>query len=265
MLTAVVAPMKYFPISLALAALLLPATAASAETWRVRVGLGAQIQPEFPGSDSLEVLPYPTISVAKGDKPFGFGAHDDSFDLELISTGGFSAGPAASFSPRRDESDVGAPVGDVDRTVEVGLFVQQYIGENVRLRGEVRKGIGGHDGFVGQIGADYVVRDGDRYTFSIGPRLRFADSEYMQSFYGVTPEVSILTLLPVYDPDGGIEAAGAVASFTYSLGGPFGLFGYGRYDRLVGDAKDSPIVREFGSPDQFSAGVGVSYVFNINL
>jgi outer membrane protein len=257
--------MKWYGIPLGLMALVLSATAASAETWRVRVGLGAQIQPEWPGGDSLEVLPYPTIDIAKGDKPFGFGAHDDSFDFELISTGGFSAGPAASLSPRRDESDVGAPVGDVDRTVEVGVFVQQYIGEKVRLRGEVRKGIGGHDGFVGQIGADYVARDGDHYTFSIGPRLRFGDTEYMESFFGVSPEVSALTLLPVYDPDGGIEAVGAVASFTYSLGGPFGLFGYGRYDRLVGDAKNSPIVEEFGSPDQFSAGVGVSYVFNINL
>jgi outer membrane protein len=263
--TAVVAAMKWFQLSLALMALLLPATAASGEPRRVRIGIGPQVQPEFPGADSLEVLPFPSFSIASGDKPFRFGAPDDSLSIALFSTGGFSIGPAAALSAHRDESDVGAPVGDVDRTIEVGGFVQQYLSENFRLRAEVRKGLGGHDGIIGSVGGDYVARDGDRYTLSIGPRLRFADSEYMDSFYGVRPEVSILTLLPVHDPDGGIEAFGAIGGFTYSLGGPFGLYGYARYDRLVGDAKNSPIVQEFGSPDQFSAGIGVSYIFDINL
>jgi outer membrane protein len=249
----------------ALFALLLPPASASAEAWRVRIGIGAQVQPEFPGSDSLEVFPHPALSVARGDRQFGFGAPDDSPSFALIKTGGFSFGPAAALSQHRDESDVGAPVGDVNRTVEIGGFVQQFLGENFRLRGEVRKGIGGHDGIVGNVGGDYVARDGDRYTFSIGPRVRFADSEYMQSFFGVSPEVALVTGLPVYDPDGGVEAVGAITGFTYSLGGPWGLFGYGRYDRLVGDAKDSPIVREFGSPNQLSAGIGVSYTFNLDL
>ena len=265
MRTIVVAAMKYSRVPLAFLALVLPATAASAEPWRVRVGIGPQVQPDYPGSDSLEFFPFPSFSAARGDKPFSFGAPDDSASFSLISTGGFSFGPAAAISQHRDESDVDAPVGDVDRTIEIGGFIQQYLGENFRLRAEARKGLGGHDGIIGSVGGDYIARDGDRYTFSIGPRLRFADSEYMRSFYGVPPEVSVLTLLPVHDPDGGIEAFGAITGFTYSLGGPFGLYGYGRYDRLVGDAKDSPIVREFGSPDQFSAGLGVTYTFNINL
>ncbi len=114
-------------------------------------------------------------------------------------------------------------------------------------------------------GADYVARDADRWTFSIGPRVRFGDSDYMESYFGVRPEVSILTLLPVYEPDGGVRAIGATSGFTYSLGGPFGVYGFARYDRLVGDAKNSPIVETFGSPDQFSAGLGLSYTFNIDL
>ena len=34
-----------------------------------------------------------------------------------------------------------------------------------------------------------------------------------------------------------------------------GVRGYGRYDRLVGDAADSPVTRELGSRNQPSAGV----------
>ena len=34
-----------------------------------------------------------------------------------------------------------------------------------------------------------------------------------------------------------------------------------RYDRLVGDAEDSPIVDDGGSRDQFTGGVSVAYQF----
>ena len=43
----------------------------------------------------------------------------------------------------------------------------------------------------------------------------------------------------------------------------WGVFGYARYERLIGDAAKSPIVRRFGSRDQLSAGLGLSYTFTI--
>lgn len=257
--------MRYLKPTLVLLAMVLPTCGAAAETWRVRVGAGAEVRPEFPGADSMEISPYPEVSVARGEEAFGLGAPDDSFDIKLVSSGGFSAGLDAALSQPRADSDVGSPVGDVSRTVEVGGFVQHMLGESFRVRAEARQALGGHDGLVGSLGADYFARDADRWTFSIGPRVRFADSDYMDAYFGVRPEVSILTLLPVYDPDGGVKAIGAISGFTYSLGGPFGLYGFARYDRLVGDAKDSPIVETFGSPNQFSAGLGLSYIFNIKL
>ena len=79
------------------------------------------------------------------------------------------------------------------------------------------------------------------------------------------PGTALATGLPAYRPDGGVRAIGAISGFTYSLGGPLGLFGYTRYDRLVGDAAKSPIVREYGSRNQWSAGLGVSYTFNLKI
>ena len=42
------------------------------------------------------------------------------------------------------------------------------------------------------------------------------------------------------------------------------MFGFARYERLVGDAAKSPIVREFGSRNQLSAGIGLSYTFTVS-
>ncbi len=260
--------MKPNELILAAAAILVPATEASAQVvgdYRVRVGIGAQVRPEFPGAEDSEVAPYPSFSFAKGDKPFSLGAPDDSLGIGLISSGGFSAGPAVALMSSRQNSDVGAPVGKVPWTFEAGAFVQQQIGDSFRLRGEVRRGVGGHGGLVGHIGVDYMARDADKWTFTIGPRVRFANGRYMREYFGVTPEAALATGLPTYRPDGGVKAVGMASGATYSLGGPLGLFSYVRYDRLVGDAKRSPIIRQLGSRNQWSAGVGLSYVFNLKI
>ncbi len=56
-------------------------------------------------------------------------------------------------------------------------------------------------------------------------------------------------------------AVAAAAGLHYALSGPLGLFGYARYERLIGDARKSPVVRELGSPNQLSGGLGLSYTF----
>ena len=69
--------------------------------------------------------------------------------------------------------------------------------------------------------------------------------------------------LPVYRPGGGIHAVAAASGLSYQFNPRFGLFGYARYERLVGDAAKSPIVRDLGSRNQLSGGLGLSYTFNV--
>ena len=241
------------------------ASAQVIETYRVRAGLGVQAKPEYLGSDKLNISPFPSVSFAKGDEPFGFGAHDDSLGVKLFGSGGFSVGPAAKLRSGRKNSDAGAPLGKVSRTIEIGAFVEQDVSDSFRVRGEVLKGLGGHEGLVGSLGADKVWRDGDKYLFAIGPRVRLADEKFQRAFFGISPEAALATGQPIYRPGGGIYAVGLTSSANYDLGGNWGLFGYAAYDRLVGDAKKSPVVRDYGSANQLSAGIGVSHTFNIRL
>jgi len=231
---------------------------------RVRVGLGAQLQPEFYGSDKTELGPLWDLDFAKGDNEFRFEAPDDGFDIAVISNDRFAAGPVANFQPGRKNSDVGANVGKVKSTIEAGAFVQAYPVKAFRVRGELRKGIGGHKGLVGDIGADYVARDGDNYVFSIGPRLLFSDAKFQRAFFGVTPAAALATGLPAYRPDGGMHAVAATSGLSYQFNKDFGMFGFARYERLVGDAGKSPIVRRLGSRNQGSAGIGLSYTFTVD-
>ena len=58
-------------------------------------------------------------------------------------------------------------------------------------------------------------------------------------------------------------AVAAASGLSYQFSPRFGMFGYARYERLVGDGAKSPIVRELGSRNQLSAGIGLSYTFTV--
>lgn len=253
--------------AIALAAILPAWSAAAAQDSRdirVRVGLGGQLRPEFIGDDDTELAPLFHVNIARGTNEFRFGAPDDSPSFALLSTNGFSFGPAGNIEGRREQSDVGAPVGSVSRTFEAGAFAQYLMGDSLRIRAELLKGINGHEGLVGMIGADKIWRDGDRYVFSIGPRVLFSDARYQRAYFGVTPAASLASGLPTYRPDGGVHAVAVASGASYALNDRWGLFGYARYERLVGDAARSAIIREFGSRNQLSGGLGLNYTFTIH-
>jgi outer membrane protein len=119
---------------------------------------------------------------------------------------------------------------------------------------------------TGDFAADLVIRGGPKEdgggesaVATVGPRLRWGSSKYTRAYFGVPTPAPIFTS---YEPDGGIYAVGAVAGLRLPLGRTFGLYGYLGYDRLTGDAADSPIVQA-GSRDQYSAGLALTYRFTI--
>lgn len=230
---------------------------------RVRLGLGAQLHPEFIGSDKIDLSPLFHVNTARGTHEFSFGAPDDSPSFTLVSTDGLSLGPAANIQWKRKQSEVGAPVGNVSTTFEAGAFAQYEARDSFRLRLELLKGVNGHEGLLGSIGADKIWRDGDRYVLSIGPRLLFSDGRYERAYFGVSPASSLASGLPAYRPGAGIYALAVASGLSYQLDSRWGLFGYARYERLVGDAARSPIIRELGSRDQLSGGVGLNYTFTL--
>jgi outer membrane protein len=252
--------------------LLLPVTAAFAadggekpkRDLLVTVGGGVQAYPRYPGADELKLAPLPILSFRKEGERASFEAPDEGIGFSLFGKeGSFQIGPALQLQGKRREKDVGAAVGNVGWTPEVGAFVQAYAGSNLRLRLEGRRGIGGHEGWTGDVSADFIARTGDSTLFSIGPRLRLSNRRYNRAYFGVSPAVAAATGLTAFDPDGGIRAVGIAAGLTQQLGDRFGVYAYAGYDRLVGDAGRSPIVRVHGSRSQPSAGIGLTYSFKV--
>jgi len=225
---------------------------------RTRVALGPQLAPSYPGADRYALRPFLDLSRATGDDPFAFEAPDESTGFALLRGDRLQAGPSLGFEGVRRRRDTDGALARVGFTVEAGGFVQYQLTPAVRLRGEARQGIGGHRGLVGVVGADYVARDADDWLFSLGPRVTLANGRYQRVYFGV-PAGS--AALPAYRPDAGIQAVGITAGALHQLTSRWGITGFAKYDRLVGDAGRSPVVSRYGSRDQLSGGIAVTYTF----
>jgi outer membrane scaffolding protein for murein synthesis (MipA/OmpV family) len=256
------------PLSLCLAAATaltaVPATAQDeGETTgkRTRVFAGPQFWPETPGSKKLVLGPFVDLSRAKPGEDFAFEAPDQSFGFDLVDDKKFDFGPTASIIRKRKPEAVGGNLPKVGLTVEAGAFAQAWLTPALRVRAEARKGLGGHGGWVGDVGADYVARQGDDWLFSIGPRVSLGDSKYSRAYFGVAPADVAASGLPAYDPKGGVQSVGVTAGYMRQLTRNWGVAAFARYDRLVGDAADSPVTRAFGSRNQPAFGIALSYTF----
>jgi MipA family protein len=230
----------------------------------VTLGIGPQAYPRYPGADSYGIGPFPIVGLRRPGQPIAFSSGDDSASIALLRYDSvINFGPAVRFQAKRNEDDVGAAVGDVPFTVEAGGFVQLLPSRNFRIRAELRRGVNGHKAWLGSLGADLIFRDDQNYIFAVGPRVRWASNRYNDTYFGVPFSIPAVGLPAAYDPDGGIYAVGGIANFTRRLGRNWGLQAYAGYDRLVGDAADSPLVRTLGSRDQFSGGAGLWLEFGV--
>lgn len=228
---------------------------------RIRVYAGPEIGPAYPGAENTRFSPFIDFSRARGDEEFAYEAPDEGFGIPIVSFGGVYIGPVFNFTGKRSVADTAPGIAPVKATVEAGLSVQANIGERLYGFTEVRRGVGGHDGWVVEGGVDYILRDQDKWLVSIGPRIEWGNGRHQRAYFGLTPQEAAASGLQPYSPGSGVQSLGGTLGALYQLSPHWGLAAYGRYDRLTGDAADSPITRNFGSRDQYSAGIAVSYTF----
>lgn len=231
----------------------------------VTLTANGQFLPRFPGSDKLIGVIYPAVNIRRAEELPRFAAPDDGFSISVLDDDpSVRFGPVARVQAGRYLDDDRRLFGlrKLNFSVEPGAFIEYFPVSFIRGRLEVRYSLNGAEGFVGNAGVDFI-RPYGRFTFSLGPRVSFADAVYMRSYFGVRPaEAAINGLLPAYRPGAGFVSAGVLGAVTYQWNETWATTGYVGYNRLVDDAARSPIPRQIGSRDQLTFGASVSYSFN---
>lgn len=231
----------------------------------VTVGLGVQAVPGFPGDNGFQAAPLIFARVRRPGEPIPARSPDQGPSVRLIGPAdGVSFGPTIGFQGRRRNRDVGAAVGNVAFSVEPGVFVQGFVTSELRLRAELRHGVTGHRGIVGDVAADYVLRGmDDRYVATLGPRARFAGARFNRSYFGVSDAAAAAIGEDPTAPGAGLYAVGVAGGLLFQLTPRWGLYAQAGVDRLVGDAAESAIIRRFGDRTQLNAGAAITYTFGI--
>jgi len=181
----------------------------------------------------------------------------------LVRSKRFKAGPLLKVDSGRDQDDSDdlAGLGDIGTGIELGLF-GSYSAGMTRTRIRWQKDIAsGHSGT--KIIGDFrvLVNQSEDLVLVGSIYSTWADNSYMNSYFGITPVQSQLSGLVEYDAGPGIKDVGAAFSAYYNFSEHWAFVANTGYTRLLGDAKNSPLVIERGSANQFSAGGFVVYRF----
>lgn len=241
-------------------------TSEPASGWIVSLGGTGQIGPKYDGASKAGFSGMPSVSWRRVGEEAGFSAPDDGLDYALYETKTFSFGPVASFRAGRYSGTDSKLFGlrDVPWTVEAGAFAEFWpIEDRLRTRLEVRQGFHGHHGVVADLSVDWVEKFG-AFTLSGGPRMSLGDKAFMRRNFGVSPGESALNgWLTPFTAKGGVKSAGVGTALDYQWSPIWTTTVFAKYDRLLGDADRSPIVRVLGQRDQVTFGLGATYSFKV--
>jgi outer membrane protein len=251
---------------------------AAPDSWQVRIGVGAVYSPTFLGSDEYQLRAGPSVEIRYKDRFFLSVIDGAGFDM--VKTKRLRAGPIIKLQQQRREngknmfviaggqSDALRGLGDVPATAEAGGYIQ-YQSAGFSAKVEVRKGIGGHDGLIAEIGARYTtglmgIAVGDRSVIlSLGPRVTIVDDTYNKAYFGIDAGQSARSGLAPFDAGGGLQSYGVGAAVVIPIAGALSAAVLGGFDRLSGDAAKSPLVRDRGSRNQGTLGLGLTYRFGL--
>jgi outer membrane scaffolding protein for murein synthesis (MipA/OmpV family) len=241
--------------------------------WSYTLGLGMANVPSYLGDNDYQVILFPNFRVTYSDRIFaslleGIGYH-------AVKGNSWSYGPIIKYNASRhengavsskiegDKSRERIHLDDVVFTIEPGVFFQYSI-RSINTKLEVRQGIGGHKGLIGELKSDYrsiIQLFGRPFYYAIGPQIKIADTNFNASFFGINHKQALETDLGIYDPKFGILSYGLNGTLVVPLRRKLSMIAFAGYSRLGNVAAESDLIIEYGSVNQGSFGLILNYTF----
>ena len=232
----------------------------------IRLGLGPITSPDYDGDDSYDIKPAPMVSLHYRDLIL---IDNNNIRINLFGKDGlfdsvhFRAGPLLKLDRGRDESDSKdlTGLGDVGTSIELGVFAS-YTYERTRARLRLQHDvISGHSGtrVIGDL--RYIFLEITDLVVTSSASIEWANNDYMDSYFSITPEQSFNSNLPDFNAGSGLKAFSLSVGANYSISRHWALVANVGYSRLLGDAHTSPLIAMRGSSNQFRNGLFAVYVF----
>jgi outer membrane protein len=235
---------------------------------QVSVGLGAAYLPDYEGSNDYKPAPLWSLRLGNLYDPETFvSLVATTLRSNLVPSEHWRLGVTARYINDYDnvEDDRVKNISSTEKAVMVGGTVGYDF-----LAGLRQDAVLEFDGLADAAhGNGYTLTPRFRFRTPVSDGLLFeatasgtwASGDYMENFFGVTSSDAARSGLHPYDANSGFKDVAFSASLTYALGAHWSLTGLGSYERLLGDAADSPIVDDRGSENQWIGAALLSYRF----
>lgn len=210
--------------------------------WQRVVGAGVVALPRFEGARAYTVMPALNLELRYRDRAFASTA--EGLGVNLFSSRNYRAGIAAGFDLGRDETDnpVLRGLGDI-KPAPVAKAFGELVLFPVVLRGVVRHNLGGGGGSDADLSAYMPLAGSKKFFVFAGPSVTWSDGRSMQQAFGISPQQAAAGSRQAFDTSGGLRSASFGTSATLFMGESWFVNATGAYQRLLGDAEDSPISR----------------------
>lgn len=226
--------------------------------WQVTVGGGLAGLPAYEGSNEERLSPAPTVDIRYKD--LAYASIGEGIGVNIFRGTNYRAGVGLAFDYGREHNAATRLAGtqNIDPAPVFKAFVQ-YAFVPVVVSVDVRQALTSYQGLTADIGAYMPVVANEKVQIFVGPEVTFADSRYMQAYFGINPgNTSSQSHFHNYSASGGLKDAKLGVAGMYHFTDHWFLDGDVGVERLLGSATGSPIVQ---TPWGWTVAATLNYTF----
>lgn len=239
--------------------------------WEGAIGPVFSYSPEYAGSATRKLsveggfyLRYGRFTLSNSSGFVTRRNKDDIFrglGVDLVSDEKLRVGLSLRLDNGRRSSDARnlSGIDDVRRTIRMrASATRQFDAGNRLSAGWNTDLLGRGGGNLVDVGVRHDRRFSPRTTWSVGMGLAWADRRHLQSYFGVSPDESVASGYPAYQPGAGLRDVSVSTSFRTELHPRWVALGSVSAGRLLGPAARSPLTV---SNTQWGLSAGVAWLF----
>lgn len=257
------------------------ASTKSTSPWEVSVGASIASSSEYEGGKKTVSGLVPNVNIrykTNGYGTFGVGGKGLGLSWTAIETDAYSLGVSLGVNTGRKDNADGTllspgskrlkGMGEIKSSADVSVFGHYTVGVPIMLQFTKNTGDGkvdakdssfkGHGGTEISLSTEIPIPVTSAITLSISPSLNWADSKYMQTYFGVSATQPAKSGFKQYKADGGIKSVALTLGANYQIDKNWAANVGVTFSQLQGNAGKSPIVERKG---QTSVLAGMNYTF----
>lgn len=210
-----------------------------------RVGLAAIAGHQYLGSDERRWSLFPAIDCRWANGWFAGVGNGVGYKFNSDPQWQYGVRLAADFGRKESHSSVLQGLGDIRARPEAGAFLNWRAPHDFTLTSSVRYGAGNdRHGLLIDVGVRHGLQLATQWRLGTSLSATYANRNYMQGYFGITPEQSVASGYAVSEAGAGLRDVRAGVSLTHFITRDWAATLAVSASSLQGDAKDSVIVRE---------------------